>query len=1047
VLARSQILSLVLGVALTLEATAYDSVRQGTSEPTQYRATSWTTEHGLPQNTVACLLQTHEGYLWIGTRYGLARYDGVRLVDFSSELTNTEEDYLDVRGLTEDTGGRVWLHTLSALVCYTEGRFAEVSLQAAPGPGVLQSICASRSGGIWVARRHDLFHLANGQISHRYSLGQEIPHFLSAGDDGINECLEDAKGDLWVRVTAFDSSTWVRIDANTQKVQEVGELVGEALEEVGGLSPDSNGRLWLARPSELLCWENGVLSRHSASNAWGGYKVKQLIQDVRGNLWAATTGPIQLHRFADGQFSSFGREEGILNADDLRRLLPDREGNIWVGAGGGLNRLQPRRLVSLLTGSRSAMDEVFSVAPGRNGQVWLTTTYGLLNFRDGHFTVYTNNQALRQDDPPRVRPAIEHSSGTVYFGLDFADVQTLCGEEFCPVPCVDLAGPERRYANSLAEDAAGTLWIASQRGLVERRGGECRLWSTAHGLSDNRTFGIACAPDGSVWVGTRAGGVSQFKAGSFRTYGIREGLLRQNAWPLRAEPDGSVWVGTPAGLNRIRGTEVRSVTMREGLFDNLAYCLLEDRHGNYWTFGNRGIWRVNKEQLNAVADGLVARVHCVTYGEADGMVSAEGNGDQQPNAAALPNGQLWFPTTRGVVIVDPENLPDNRIPPLVVIEEVRVDEETVYRNGGYPPARGVRRATPGLLRLDPGRARVIEVSYTANTFVDSEKTHFRFKLEGEDQDWREVETRRVAVYTNLRPGQYHFRVEARNHHGYWTESPAEFDFELQPHMYQTWPFYCICALGAAAGLGGLHFRRLSFAGHEHRLKQEHALQEERSRIAKDLHDDLGANLTGIALQIEVASRDQHDAALLREQLRALAASVRGLIGGMREVVWSLNPRCDSVESFWSYACDYAENFLAAAGLRCRFDVPEELPARVLSAEARHHLLLVIKEALNNTAKHAAATEVRVGLRLEQRILTLTLEDNGRGFVPDKTPGAVPDSSDAAEEPDNSPHPPGAGGGLVNMRRRVETLGGSFVLRSEPGTGTHVTARIPLPKQT
>jgi signal transduction histidine kinase len=753
-----------------------------------------------------------------------------------------------------------------------------------------------------------------------------------------------------------------------------------------------------------------------------------------------------LHRFADGQFSSYGRADGILNVDDLRRLLPDREGNLWVGTGGGLNRLQPRRLVSLLTGSRSAMDEVFSVAAGQDGRVWLTTTYGLLKFQDGQFTVYTNNQALRPDDPQRVRPAFEHSSGTVYFGLDFAGVQTLCGEEFCQVPCVDLSGPERRYANSFAEDAAGTLWIASQRGLVERRGGECRLWTTTDGLSDNRTFGIVCAPDDSVWVGTRGGGVNQFKTGSFRTYGIREGLLRQNAWPLRAESDGSVWVGTPAGLNRIRGAEVRSVTMRDGLFDNLAYCLLEDRHGNYWTFGNRGIWRVDKAQLNAVADGRAPRVHCVSYGEVDGMVSAEGNGDQQPNAAALPNGQLWFPTTRGVVMVDPENLPDNRIPPLVVIEEVRVDRETVYKSGGYPPARGVRRVTPGLLRLAPGRARVIEVDYTANTFVDSEKTQFRYRLAGEDQDWQEAGTRRVALYTNLRPGQYRFRVEARNHHGYWSESPAEFDFELQPHLYQTWPFYCLCALGAVAGLGGWHFRRLSLARHEHRLRQERALQEERSRIAKDLHDDLGANLTGIALQIDVASREQHEPALLRDRLQALAASVRGLIGGMREVVWSLNPRCDTVESFCAYACDYAESFLAAAGLRCRFDVPEELPARVLSAETRHHLFLVIKEALNNTAKHANASEVHLGLRLGQESLTLTLDDNGRGFVPDKTSGAFPGHSDAVDGLDSNQHPPESGGGLINMRRRVETLGGTFVLKSELGIGTHITVRIPLPKQ-
>jgi signal transduction histidine kinase len=239
---------------------------------------------------------------------------------------------------------------------------------------------------------------------------------------------------------------------------------------------------------------------------------------------------------------------------------------------------------------------------------------------------------------------------------------------------------------------------------------------------------------------------------------------------------------------------------------------------------------------------------------------------------------------------------------------------------------------------------------------------------------------------------------------------------------------------------------LSLARHEHRLTQERALQEERSRIAKDLHDDLGANLTGLALKIEVASREQHAPAPLRVQLKILAASVRGLIGGMREVVWSLNPRCDTIEGFWLYACDYAESFLEAAGLRCRFDVPEELPAQVLSAEARHHLLLVIKEGLNNTAKHASASEVSVGLRLEQGSLTLDLKDNGRGFVPDKTRVAIPNGSDAVEEPDVNPQPPGSDGGLNNMRRRVESLGGTFALTSELGIGTRITVSVPLPEQ-
>ncbi|HEY9171355.1 MAG TPA: two-component regulator propeller domain-containing protein, partial [Verrucomicrobiae bacterium] len=655
-----------------------------TTAADQYRVTYWTSEQGLPQNTVGALLQTRDGYLWAGTRYGLARFDGLRFAAFVNELSALNSETLNVRGLVEDTRGRLWLHSWETLVCFHQGRFAPVPLDAAPFPGRIQHICASRDGGLWIAKARGLFHFNEGKVERVFTVKEVAGSFC--GDVAeIERMFLDTQGRLWVKVSCFTGTqtSWHRLNPLTGTVEALADTIGLATEDIGAVMEDRAGRLWAGRPGELLCWD-GRLSRFAANEAYGNRRVEALAEDKEGNVWIVARGPRPLHRFAHGKFTGFGRAEGITSPDDLRCVLPDREGNVWVGSGaGGLYRLEPRPLVSLLTGSYSAMDEVYSVAPGRDGRVWLATTYGLVSFHAGQFVVYTNFAGL--SDPGgvlRIRPVFEDRAGTVWCGLDHHGLQTLRDGEIAPMDSPAIGGTARQRVQGMLEDRAGSLWITTQQGLWQRHAGEQRLWTTNDGLGDNEVFGLAEGTDGSLWVGSQRGGIHHLKEGRIHRYSVRDGLLHDNAWPLRAEPDGAVWVGTPNGLNRIRGNEIRAVTMREGLFDNLAYALLEDRRSNYWTFGNRGIWRMKKAELQAVADGSARRVLCVSYGEADGMVSSEGNGDQQPNAVALPNGELWFPTTRGVVIVDPEKLRDNEVPPGVVIEEVRVDEETVFKDGG-----------------------------------------------------------------------------------------------------------------------------------------------------------------------------------------------------------------------------------------------------------------------------------------------------------------------------------------------------------------------------
>ncbi|MCP5525133.1 MAG: hypothetical protein H7A46_26720, partial [Verrucomicrobiales bacterium] len=862
----------------------------------QYGVSGWTTEAGLPQNTVTCALQGRDGYLWVGTRYGLARFDGVRFTSFADNLAKVATDALDVRSLAEDAGGRLWLASRQGVVCLSQGRFESVALDGCPFSGAIQDICVTPDAALWVARVDGLFRLKASQVDWQLGLRSFADDYHGSPPE-IERVLSDSRGRLWVLITYFAGQVprWQRLDPASGELKLLADLTGVTPLDVGALIEDRAGRLWLGRPGELLCWEDGRLTHFPATTAWGDQPVKALCEDAGGNLWIASRGPVQLHRFAGGSFSSFDRSTGLANPDDVRCLLPDREGNLWVGMGsGGLARLQPRHLLSLLTGSYSTEDEVYSVSPGRDGKVWMATPYGLVRFQQGEFTVYTNTTVRVPDGYTlRTRMVLEDRSGGVWAGLD-RGLWTLREGVFEPVEIPHLVGEGRPLISSMIEDRRGALWFGTPSGVLEWFNGEFRLWTVDDGLSDPFVFGLVEGPDGSIWAGTERGGVNRFHEGRFRAYTIQDGLLSDEAWPLRAESDGTVWVGTPRGLNRIRGDEVRSVTAEQGLYDNLAYCLLEDRMGRYWSFCNRGIWRMKKADLNTVADGRLALLTCVNYGEADGMASAEGNGDQQPNAAALPNWEFWFPTTRGVVIVEPEKLRDNEVPPGVVIEEVRVDDETVFKDGGLVkseirspnsetnPKSGIRRrqnsAMNGddactFLRLSPGRARVLEIRYTANTFVGSERARFRYRLEGHESAWHEACTRRTALYTNLRPGDYRFLVEACNRHGTWSEAPATFAFSLAPFFYQTWRFRTLAVALCASTLGGWHLRRLRSRRCLRELEKTRALQEERNRIAKDLHDDLGANLTGVALQIEVAHRQLADPEFARDHLQKTAGAV------------------------------------------------------------------------------------------------------------------------------------------------------------------------------
>ena len=560
---------------------------------------------------------------------------------------------------------------------------------------------------------------------------------------------------------------------------------------------------------------------------------------------------------------------------------------------------------------------------------------------------------------------------------------------------------------------------------------------------------------GDIWVGTKDG-VCRFHGQRSDCFTVTNGFPADIAGPARADPDGTVWFCSTKGVIRFRHEHFFLISQKQGLFEDLVYNILEDDLGWFWLNGNRGLQRVRKQDLHDVADGKIIRVQCLRYGVADGMLSAEGNGECSPNACKTRDGRLWFPTTKGVVAVDPRTLTSDEAPPTVVIEQVVANGEVIFGDGSpaavgsqRSEARGQRlrgrgtetngdrpkRLDSDLVRLGPGRARSLLIRYTATSFVSPERTRFACKLEGHDKAWSEDNNNlRTAIYTDLRPGRYRFRVKAFNSHGMASARDAEFSFSLAPWFYQTWPFFGLCGGGVLGLAAGLHWLRMNALRRIKQLEQQHALEVERGRIARDMHDSLAADLTRIAALADMAQRQPGCEKFDRAQWKKAGDLARGLVDGISELIWATNPRNNSLDTVAAYLRAYASELFEAGGVCCRFEFPDEVPPVPMTGETRRHLFLAVKEALNNVIKHAKASQVVLKFCVEGAEVEISIEDNGCGFATEPSP--------ATGLPSVKPRVSG-GNGLRNLWERVEAIGGRCVIHSAPETGTAVWLAAPL----
>jgi len=570
---------------------------------------------------------------------------------------------------------------------------------------------------------------------------------------------------------------------------------------------------------------------------------------------------------------------------------------------------------------------------------------------------------------------------------------------------------------SILADRAGRVWMGTKAGMDLWAGNDRRFLTANDNVALPAVRALAQAPDGIVWAGADDGTLYRCETNHLEAFRPKDALADQPIYSLTVDESGTIWAGTfRGGLLRFSRGRFTRFTATQGLPVDVISQIMDDRHGRLWLGTHQGIYCVAKSELNAVAGGRTNTLNYVIYGRHDGLPALECSDGYQPACWRGADGRLWFTTVRGVVWVDPAELTANSLPPPVLIEELRMDGEPVAWPGGK-------------IIVPPGRKQ-LDFRFTALSFDAGDKARFRYRLDGLDGDWVDAESRRTAQYRNLEPRNYCFRVIACNSGGIWNETGAAVQIEVQPFFYQTWWFKTFAGVMIVGGVS-LAMRRAATRKYRRKLallQQQHAIERDRARIAKDIHDDIGAGLTQITLLTELAWREPEQ---VNTHLERISGSARQLTRAMDEIVWAVDPQHDTFSGLMDYISAFAEDFLRTARIRCRMDVPLDLPATRVDAELRYNLFLALKETLNNIVKHAKATEVQLRLRIEPGTFTLTVADNGQGL-----PSVGNNVAAGAERI-------ASGSGLVNLQKRLATVGGRCEIHSAAGQGTRVEMTVAI----
>lgn len=964
----------------------------------QFRFDSWTSDDGLPQNSVRGIAQTPDGYLWFTTLDGLVRFDGLRFKIFNK---NNSPGLPTNRlfNLAAARDGSLWISSeKNDLIMLRNGVFSSVTAEMVPGNSIF-GFTSDASGNLLV----------------------ETPKGKLAFRDGAFEIVEKSEDDGSQKNVLYGRSgtKWTVLPhetiEETNGTHRVYRIDNEAVSYYDGSTfEDSRGALWIGDMGRLWNLKDGKAVAFSDPNALPpDTRGHRFWEEPDGSIWFATGGfnlrGVGLVRFKDGKFSRFGTESGLSN-DRILAVFRDREGTTWLATDKGLNRLRSKLITPLSAKDGPLNEDAYPILRLRDGSVMIGVSGGVAHYRDRTIEEIPLRFAADPASTVAVQSLAEEATGKVWIGV-VGGVFVLEKGKIRDVTKIIGSNPT---IWTIRLESDGSVMLGTERDGVVTIKGETivKRITTSEGLPSNDVKFIHRSDDGTLWFGTY-GGLSRYRNGEFTHFTTANGLSSNSVRFIKEDADGALWIGTyDGGISRFLDDKFFTFSTRNGLFSDGAFAIVEDQDGRFWISSNQGIYSVAKADLNAVADGFAENVVSYGYGKQDGMPSIECNGGRQPAAMTDEMGRIWFPTVEGVAIVDPIALRKNSLPPPVAVESVEIDRQPV--------------ASRELVELGPEQTQ-LDIVYTGLSFIKPEQIRFRYKLEGLDNEWIDAGTRRSVSYTRLPAGEYTFTVIAANSDGIWNDVGRSVKVSVAAPFYRTLWFSGLVVL-LVVGVGFVMYAsRISSLKHRNREQEAFSRQliesqeAERKRIAQEIHDGLGQSLLVIknraTMGLAAVEKTKAD-----EQFDEIRESVTDALGEVRVISQNLRPLHLERLGLTSTLEEMIEQLDAASDIEINYDI-EPIDGR-LSAENEMNLYRIAQECLNNVVKHSEATTASVSAFIEDGRLLLTIRDNGRGF----------DREKAAER---------RGLGLSGIAERVKILDGTLSIDSEVGKGTSVTINIPV----
>jgi len=994
----------------------------------QYAHTAWRVRDGFGKGPIHSIAQTPDGYLWLGTESGLLRFDGVRAVPWQPPAGEHLPGTV-VMSLLVSRDGALWIGTGKGLASWKDGKLTDYSELAG---WIVGSLIEDHEGTVWaggfgISGRGQLCAMRDGRAQ------------CSDPGEGVQCIYEDSKNTLWV--STF-KGLW-RWKPRQAELFSTGRTITSALIE------DSDGGLLFGRADGIERFVNGKTEMYPVRMLARLFGVDSFLRDHDGNLWVGTFAGLAL--WHSGRADVFREVDG-LSATTVHCVFEDREGNIWVATEGGLDRFRDFAITTFSAKERLPSGMYGPILAAKDGSLWFGTSDVLTKWKKSEITVYDRHGSANHvggvismreihDSGLRgqVRGLYQDSRGRLWVtaigGSGYMD-----NDKFVLIK--ELAGETR---GSIAESGEGDLWFSYENALLHLLDGskvEQIPWDKL-GIKDG---GGQIAVDplmGGLWIGLPHGGIAYLRRGRIEHWyttagGLGEGRISQ----LRVDREGALWASTEGGLSRIKDGHVATLSAKNGLPCDAVHWSEEDANHSVWLYLECGLVRVAPSEMSSWIADPNRSVRATLFGSTDGVVvkSVIFGGFSSPVTKSL-DGKLWFSVENGLSVVDPRRLSFNKLPPPVHIERIVADGKTYWQNWSGDASS----ADPRL----PPLVRDLTIDFTALSLVEPEKVHFRFKLEGQDNDWREVVNDRRVEYSNLTPRHYRFRLIACNNSGVWNETGDALKFSIAPAYWQTNWFRALCVFSFLAMLWTFYQVRVRALKRRHALLErnqalleenqtlleEHqgeirALNEqlikkqeaERMRIAGELHDGVLQQITSLTLRLAKVRRQVPPDSEAIETVNGLQQQLIQIGTDIRHLSHELHPALLQESGLPAALSAYCEEFGKVRGLPVSCETDEAVKG--LFPGAALCLYRIAQEALGNAGKHSEAKKVEVRLTRSDRQVCLFVSDDGIGCDRNKIGQS-------------------RGLGLINMRERVLQLDGTFEFDSEPGRGTRVRVTVPF----